>query len=76
MLLPLKIQLWTHQDKQGITSNGLMSDPISISCYVMPIRVILHMMDAFCAGCYSGIPANVSVFMIFLSHLPLVLAVV
>ena len=43
MLLPVKIQSWTHEDKQGITSNGLVSDPFSISCYVMPNRVILHM---------------------------------
>jgi len=32
----------------------------SISCYVMPIRVILHVMDAFGAGCYSRIQANVA----------------
>jgi len=49
-----------NEDKQETTNNGLVSDPFSISCYVMPIRVILHMMDAFGAGCYSRIQANVA----------------
>jgi len=35
----VKIELRTHEDRQGITSNGLVADPFSISCYVMPIRV-------------------------------------
>jgi len=35
----VKIKLRTHKDRQGITSNGLVADPFSISCYVMPIRV-------------------------------------
>jgi len=60
VLLPVNIQLRTHEGKQEITSNGLVSDPFSISCYVMRIRVNLHMIDAFGAGCYSRIPANVA----------------
>jgi len=57
-----------NEDKQETTNNGLVSDPFSISCYVMPIRVILHMMDAFGAGCYSRIQANVAwlTFLLFL----------
>jgi len=56
----VKIQLRTHEDRQGITSNGLVTDLFSISCYIMPIRVILLMMDAFGAGCCSRIQANVA----------------
>jgi len=37
VLLPMKIQLQTHEDKHGLTCNGLVPDPFSISCYVMPI---------------------------------------
>jgi len=46
----VKIKLRTHEDRQGITSNELVADPFSISCYVMPIRVILLVMDTFGAG--------------------------
>ena len=44
----VKIELQTHEDRQGITSNGLVADPFSISCYVMPIGVIL--LHTFGAG--------------------------
>jgi len=46
----VKIELRTHEDRQGITSNELVADPFSISCYVMPIWVILLVMDTFGAG--------------------------
>jgi len=38
--ITVKIQLRTREDRQGITSNRLVPDQFSISCYVMPIRVI------------------------------------
>jgi len=56
----VKIELQTHEDRQGITSNGLVADPFSIFCNVMPIRVILHVMDAFGADCWSRIRSNVA----------------
>jgi len=46
----VNIEFRTHEDRQGITSNGLVADPFSISCYMMPIRVILLVMDTFGAG--------------------------
>jgi len=46
----VNIEFWTHENRQGITSNGLVADPFSIACYVMPIRVILLVMDTFGAG--------------------------
>jgi len=58
--IAVKIELRTHEDRQGITSNGLMADPFSISCYVMPIRVILLVMNTFGAGCCSRIRANMA----------------
>ena len=50
VLFAVNIEFRTHEDRQGITSNGLVADPFSISCYVMPIRVILLVMDTFGAG--------------------------
>jgi len=41
--IAVKIQLRICEDRQGLTSNGLVPDPFSISCYEMPIRVILLM---------------------------------
>ena len=58
--IAVKIQLQIHEDRQGLTSNGRVPGPFSISCYVMPIRVILLMMDAFGAGCCSRKQANVA----------------
>ena len=36
----VNIEFRTHEGRQGITRNGLVADLFSISCYVMPIRVI------------------------------------
>jgi len=56
--IAVKIRLRIHEDRQGLTSNGLEPNPFSISCYVMPIRVIWLMVDTFGAGCCSRIQSN------------------
>ena len=58
--IAVKVRLRIHEDRQGLTSNGLVPDPFSISCYVMLIRVSLLMMDTFGAGCCSRVRANVA----------------
>jgi len=51
---------WIADSRRQARNHEQWAGACSISCYVMPIRIVLLVMDTFGAGCCSRIQANVA----------------